>query len=79
MCGFRNRFDCDVALSSTGIAGPDGGTQEKPVGLVYLGIATSDLVRSARFVLPGNRAEIAGRSVAYLLDLARRQLAPAAV
>jgi nicotinamide-nucleotide amidase len=77
--GVRKRFDCDVALSSTGIAGPDGGTQEKPVGLVYLGIATSDGVRSARFVLPGNRAEIAGRSVAYLLDLARRQLAPAAV
>jgi nicotinamide-nucleotide amidase len=77
--GARKRFDCDVALSSTGIAGPDGGTQEKPVGLVYLGIATSDGVRSARFVLPGNRAEIAGRSVAYLLDLARRQLSPAAV
>ena len=77
--GARSRFDCDVALSSTGIAGPDGGSAEKPIGLVYFGVATAEGVRSARFVLPGTRAEITGRSVAYLLDLARRQLAPAAV
>jgi competence/damage-inducible protein CinA-like protein len=77
--GARSRFDCDVALSSTGIAGPDGGSADKPIGLVYFGVATAEGVRTARFVLPGTRAEIAGRSVAYLLDLARRQLAPAAV
>jgi PncC family amidohydrolase len=77
--GARSRFDCDVALSSTGIAGPDGGSADKPVGLAYFGVATAEGVRSARFVLPGTRAEITGRSVAYLLDLARRQLAPASV
>ena len=77
--GARERFDCDIALASTGVAGPDGGSPEKPVGLVHLGVATADGVRSTRLVLPGTRPEITGRSVAYLLDLARRQLAPAAV
>jgi len=72
--GARDRFDSDVALASTGIAGPDGGTPEKPVGLVYLGLATRDGVWTERFVLGGTRQEIVDRSVAYALDLARRHL-----
>jgi nicotinamide-nucleotide amidase len=72
--GARERFDSDIALASTGIAGPDGGTPEKPVGLVYLGLATRDTAVTERFVLGGTRQEIVDRSVAYALDLARRHL-----
>jgi nicotinamide-nucleotide amidase len=73
--GVRKRLECDLALSSTGIAGPDGGTVEKPVGLVYLGLASREGTRSARYVLGGTRAEIIARSAAYALDAARRHLA----
>ena len=73
--GARDRFDSDLALSSTGIAGPDGGSPEKPVGLVYLGLAMRDGVWTERFILGGTRDEVVDRSVAYALDLARRHLA----
>lgn len=73
--GARVRFDCDLALSSTGIAGPDGGSAEKPVGLVYLGLATRKGTKSTRGILGGTREEIVARSVAFALDLARRHLA----
>lgn len=73
--GARKRFECDLALSSTGIAGPDGGTPEKPVGLVYLGLASREGARSSRHVLGGTRSENIARSAAYALDLVRRHLA----
>ncbi len=72
--GARKRLDCDLALSSTGIAGPGGGSVEKPVGLVYLGLASPDGARSARHVIGGTRSEIIARSAAYALDLTRRHL-----
>jgi nicotinamide-nucleotide amidase len=46
--GVLRRFDADVAVSATGVAGPGGGTPDKPVGLVYLGLATRDLAESRR-------------------------------
>ena len=49
--GVRARFGADVGLSVTGIAGPSGGSPEKPVGLVYLGLATADGVSSRRLEL----------------------------
>ena len=56
--GARRVLDCDVALSVTGVAGPDGGTVEKPVGTVYIALADGVLcqVREYRFV--GSRDEI---------------------
>jgi PncC family amidohydrolase len=50
--GARKRMGGDVALSVTGIAGPDGGTVEKPVGLVYIALAAEDMERCERHVWP---------------------------
>lgn len=72
--GARKRFGADFALASTGIAGPDGGTPEKPVGLAYLGLASDAGVETARHVLGGTRGEITTRATAYALDLLRRRL-----
>jgi PncC family amidohydrolase len=72
--GARARFGADIALSSTGIAGPDGGSAEKPVGLCYLGIATAEGTHSTRHVFGGTRSEIAVRAASYALDLLRRHL-----
>ena len=74
--GARERFGADIAVSSTGIAGPDGGTPEKPVGLVYFGLATGEGVQSVRHHLPGSREEIVARSSALALDLVRRMTSP---
>src|SRR5207244_6212500 len=57
--GAVSRARVDLAVSVTGIAGPGGGTPQKPVGLVYLGVARRDgAARVERRVFPGNRGEI---------------------
>ncbi|MBC7264522.1 MAG: CinA family protein [Chloroflexi bacterium] len=55
--GVRQRLGADVALSITGIAGPTGGTPEKPVGLVYLGLAADDAERWEEHRWSGTRLE----------------------
>lgn len=56
--GVRQVFDTDYALSVTGIAGPGGGTDEKPVGLTFIGLARRDgMVAVQRHVWDGNRIE----------------------
>ncbi|MDP9019095.1 MAG: competence/damage-inducible protein A [Candidatus Eremiobacteraeota bacterium] len=68
--GARARFGSSVALSVTGIAGPDGGTSEKPVGLVWLGIADDDGVRThKRQFRAGDRTVIQIRSTIAALGL----------
>jgi nicotinamide-nucleotide amidase len=72
--GARERLGTDVAVAVTGIAGPDGGTEEKPVGLVFLHVEGPDGSRSADFVFPGDRNSIRRRAAVTALHLLRRLL-----
>lgn len=63
-----------AALAITGIAGPDGGSDEKPVGLVYIACCVNGHVTISEHRLKGNRQKIRELSVIYALDLLRRQL-----
>jgi len=55
--GIRNAADVDVGIATTGIAGPGGGTPEKPVGLVYIGLASDGRVTVQKHVFDGSRRE----------------------
>ncbi len=74
--GARSRLDTDVGVGITGIAGPDGGTPEKPVGLVWLsvvgGAADARVTRSVQ--LPGSRADIRELTTTIAMHLIRRLL-----
>ena len=72
--GARERLGVDVAVSVTGIAGPGGGTEEKPVGLVYFHAETPDGGHGSHFDFPGDRDSIRRRSVVASLHLVRRLL-----
>jgi nicotinamide-nucleotide amidase len=67
--GARALFGTDYALSVTGIAGPGGGTPEKPVGLTYIGLASADGVQVRRFVWEGDRLENKRQSADAALQL----------
>ena len=66
--GAANLFNADCALSVSGIAGPDGGTDEKPVGLVFIGIFYGGAARSRSFVFGGGREEVRAKSVDAALE-----------
>jgi nicotinamide-nucleotide amidase len=66
--------DSDYAFSVTGIAGPGGGTKEKPVGLVYIGSADKKKTESFKLNFNGTREDIRKRTVNTVLDLLRRKL-----
>lgn len=72
--GMREKADTDYAISVTGIAGPGGGTEEKPVGTVYVGFADENEVKSIKITLPGDRFLIRWRSSQFALNLLRRKL-----
>ena len=72
--GARERLGADVAVAVTGVAGPGGGTAEKPVGLVFAHAVGPDGERSVRTELPGDRDMIRGRATAASLHLVRRLL-----
>lgn len=72
--GMRERAVTDHAVSVTGIAGPDGGSEEKPVGTVFIGYAGKKRVKSVKLTLPGDRYLIRWRSSQAALDYLRRQL-----
>ncbi|MBU0942846.1 MAG: CinA family nicotinamide mononucleotide deamidase-related protein [Proteobacteria bacterium] len=72
--GMREKSGADIALSITGIAGPDGGSEDKPVGTVFVGMADAKETRVHRFLLPGTRYEIQRMTAQTALDLLRRYL-----
>jgi nicotinamide-nucleotide amidase len=72
--GARERLGADVGLAVTGIAGPGGGTSEKPVGLVYVHAETPDASRGVDFSYPADRESIRRRAAIAVLHLARRLL-----
>jgi len=72
--GIRNQAGTDFGISVTGIAGPDGGSAEKPVGLVYIALADDAHKEHRRLMLPGDRGLIRWRASQAVLDLLRRRL-----
>jgi nicotinamide-nucleotide amidase len=73
--GALRGFDADTAVAITGIAGPDGGTEDKPVGTVCFTVALADGKSSTRTLrLPGNRADIRERSTTVAMHLLHRAL-----
>lgn len=72
--GVRQRLGADLAVSTTGIAGPSGATANKPVGLVYIGLASSSSVRSWRVDWFGSRQEIQQRAAKSALNALRLRL-----
>jgi nicotinamide-nucleotide amidase len=77
--GALQRFGADTAVATTGIAGPGGGTPEKPVGTVCFTVMLADGRTDTRTLrLPGNRSDIRERSTTVAMHLLRRLLADAA-
>ncbi len=74
--GTRTRFGADLGISLTGVAGPGGGTAEKPVGTVWMGIDVAGETRAVRNVFIGDREEIRFRAAQFAMDLVRRALTP---
>lgn len=72
--GVRKRAKTDFGLSVTGIAGPDGGSEEKPVGLVYIALADDAHTKSRKLMIPGDRQLVRWRASQAALDLLRRRL-----
>jgi nicotinamide-nucleotide amidase len=71
--GIRKRTGADLGVSVTGIAGPGGGTAEKPVGLVWIAVDAND-AKARRFHVGGDRAEIRQRAAQAALEMLRRAL-----
>ena len=72
--GVRERFGCDLAVSTTGISGPGGGTDEKPVGLVWVGFASAEGDEALDFVFPFDRERHRQVTAQVALDWIRRDL-----
>ncbi|MCC6953306.1 MAG: nicotinamide-nucleotide amidohydrolase family protein, partial [Deltaproteobacteria bacterium] len=75
MCrGVRERLKSDIGVSITGVAGPDGGTAEKPVGTVWLGLSTPERELAVPWSLPWERTRIQRYAAQLALDIVRRDL-----
>lgn len=72
--GIAKTSNSNIGISTTGIAGPDGGTNEKPVGLVYVGIFINGNCKAYKLNFEGNREKIRNRTTVVTLDLLRREL-----
>lgn len=72
--GIKEKTGSDFALAISGIAGPDGGTAEKPIGTFWVGLATPDSLTASKYFYPQERNIFRMMTVASALDLLRRQL-----
>lgn len=72
--GAARAADADAAVAVTGIAGPDGGTAEKPVGLVYIGCFYKGTVRVEKHIFDGDRSQVRTQSVQAALSLLKKML-----
>ena len=72
--GVRALLKTDLAVSTVGLAGPGGGSSDKPVGLVYVGLAWEGGVRSQSFSWVGTREEIQSRTAKLALNMVRLRL-----
>ncbi|HEY5561542.1 MAG TPA: CinA family nicotinamide mononucleotide deamidase-related protein, partial [Clostridiaceae bacterium] len=72
--GIAKTAGTNIGLSTTGAAGPDGGSAEKPVGTVYVGLCINGEVKTKMFKLSGSRKNIRERATMQLLDWVRREL-----
>lgn len=75
--GVQRQFAVEASLAITGIAGPTGGTAEKPVGTVWLAARLGSESRALKRIFPGDRGEIRARAAQAALDLLRRLIAAA--
>ena len=67
--GVRQRTGTDLAVSITGIAGPGGGSAEKPVGLVWFGVASKSGVRAEKMIFSGDRDAVRSSAIEHALQL----------
>ena len=70
-CGVRSALSSDIGISITGIAGPGGGSAEKPVGLVYFGLSDGVYTETRRRIMPGDRESVRERSAYFALSMLR--------
>jgi nicotinamide-nucleotide amidase len=72
--GIRTRMGTTIGVGITGIAGPDGGSAEKPVGTVHVAVATPTETVNRRFLFPGDRERVRWQASQAALDMVRREL-----
>jgi nicotinamide-nucleotide amidase len=72
--GIAKLAGADIGISTTGIAGPGGGSEEKPVGLVYVGIYLKGEVKTKEFNLVGDRGRVRNSTVIRTLEWLRREI-----
>lgn len=73
-CGVRRLTGSDIAVSVTGLAGPEGGTPEIPVGRVYIGLSTDAGCETVSLDLPGGRADVRRAAVLHMLKEVKKRL-----
>ena len=74
LLGAAEKFHADCTISVTGIAGPGGGTAEKPVGLVYIGVRCFNRIFVQEYRFKGSRSQVRERTAAVALNTLRRML-----
>ena len=73
-CGVRSALSSNLGISITGIAGPGGGSAEKPVGLTYFGLSDGVHTESRHRIIPGDRESIRERAAHFAISMLREFL-----